>query len=64
MQGFALNGNTDLAYFDYIVPCGIQGKVVTFVQKELGKFVPIEEVKSKCIVHLLNLFESTLVDVK
>ena len=36
MHGFAFNVNTDLRYFDYIVPCGIAGKAVTSVKKELG----------------------------
>ena len=37
MHGFALNVNTDLSYFDYIVPCGIKGKGVTSMENELGK---------------------------
>jgi lipoyl(octanoyl) transferase len=45
MHGFALNVNTDLKYFDYIVPCGITDKSVTSMQKELGKVVNEEEVK-------------------
>jgi len=44
MHGFALNVNTDLAYFDYIIPCGIKGKAVTSLQKELGKEIDIDEV--------------------
>ncbi len=44
MHGFALNVNTDLAYFDYIVPCGIQGKAVTSMEKELGKKMDIDQV--------------------
>lgn len=44
MHGFALNVNTNLDYFNYIVPCGIQGKGVTTLQKELGKPVDLEEV--------------------
>ncbi len=36
MHGFALNVNTELRYFDYIVPCGIRDKAVTSMQKELG----------------------------
>jgi lipoyl(octanoyl) transferase len=45
MHGFALNVNTDLNYFNYIVPCGIQNKQVTSIQKELGKNINFEEVK-------------------
>jgi len=45
MHGFALNVNTDLRYFDYIVPCGITDKTVTSMQKELVREVDIEEVK-------------------
>ncbi|NBR56380.1 MAG: lipoyl(octanoyl) transferase [Chitinophagia bacterium] len=37
MHGFALNVNTDLSHFEYIVPCGIQGKAVTSLEKELGR---------------------------
>lgn len=44
MHGFALNVNTNLDYFDYIVPCGIQGKSVTSIQKELGKEISLEKV--------------------
>jgi lipoyl(octanoyl) transferase len=45
MHGFALNVNTNLTYFNYINPCGFTDKGVTSMQKELGKFVDIEEVK-------------------
>ena len=58
MHGFALNINTDLSYFEYIVPCGIQGKAVTSVEKELGRNVPFEEVKTKLKVHFADLFEA------
>lgn len=47
MHGFALNVNTDLSYFENIIPCGIQNKQVTSMQKELGNKVDIEEVKQK-----------------
>ncbi len=36
MHGFAFNVNTDLTYFDYIIPCGIRNKQVTSLEKELG----------------------------
>ncbi len=45
MHGFALNVNTNLDYFSQIIPCGIQNKQVTSLQKELGRSVPMEEVK-------------------
>jgi len=60
MHGFALNINTDLSYFEYIVPCGIQGKAVTSLEKELGRNVPFEEVKTKLIVHFADLFEAEM----
>ncbi len=45
MHGFAFNVNTDLNYFNYIIPCGITDKQVTSMEKELGRKVDIEEVK-------------------
>ena len=47
MHGFAFNVNTNLDYFNYIVPCGIQNKQVTSLQKELGRAVDMNEVKEK-----------------
>lgn len=58
MHGFALNVNTDLSYFDYIIPCGIQGKGVTSLQKELKREVSIEEVKPILKKHFKTLFEA------
>ena len=60
MHGFAFNVNTDLSLFKNIVPCGIEDKAVTSLQKELGKKVEIEEVKSKLLVNLANLFDFDL----
>lgn len=57
MHGFAFNINTDLQYFDHIVPCGIQGKGVTSLQKELGHSIPLETVKKQLKAHLGELFE-------
>lgn len=47
MHGFALNVNTDLDYFNFIIPCGIQNKKVTSLKQELGMDVDMEEVKDK-----------------
>jgi len=47
MHGFAFNINTDLNYFDHIIPCGIPNKKVTSLQQELGKVMDLEEVKIK-----------------
>lgn len=47
MHGFAFNVNTDLAYFDNIVPCGIRNKQVTSLQNELGYFVSMNDVKEQ-----------------
>jgi lipoyl(octanoyl) transferase len=45
MHGFALNGNTDLAYYKHIIPCGIDDKAITSMQTELGKQINEQEVK-------------------
>lgn len=57
MHGFALNVNTDLSYFDNIVPCGITDKAVTSLEKELGRVIDLEEVKTKLKKHLSTVFE-------
>ena len=61
MHGFAFNVNTDLSYFDTIVPCGIENKQVTSLQKELGYFVNYEEVKIKVKANFEKVFEVNLV---
>lgn len=58
MHGFALNINTDLGYFDHIVPCGIKDKAVTSLNMELGvKEIPLEEVQKKLLANLKTIFE-------
>ena len=56
MHGLALNINTDLSYFNHIVPCGISDKQVTSIAKELGMHISEEEVKHKLKTHLSSLF--------
>jgi len=57
MHGFAFNVNANLGYFRNIVPCGIDDKDVTSMERELGKAVDMEEVKAKLKQHISNLFE-------
>lgn len=63
MHGFALNVNTNLGYFDNIIPCGIKGKSVTSIEAELNKKVPLEEVKTKILKHFSTLFEAEIESV-
>ena len=57
MHGFALNVNTNLGYFDNIIPCGIRGKAVASMEAELGEKINLEEVKEKILKHFKALFE-------
>lgn len=62
MHGFAFNVNTNLEYFNHIVPCGIQDKAVTSLQKELGREMNIKEVEAKLKGHLAQTFGMDLVE--
>ena len=62
MHGFALNINTDLSYFDYIVPCGIQGKGVTSIAKELKREVDPSIVKAAVLKHFSEVFEVEIIN--
>ena len=57
-HGFALNVNTDLRYFEWIVPCGLQGKGVTSLAKLLGHTVEMEEVTERVVEHFGEVFEA------
>ena len=62
MHGFALNINTDLSYFEKIIPCGIHNKGVTSMQKELGKKISIKEIQSKIKIYFEKEFDATLIN--
>lgn len=57
MHGFAFNINTDLNFFDGIIPCGIKDKEVTSLEKELGTRVELNEIKEKIINNFVDIFE-------
>ena len=59
MHGLALNVNTELSYFDNIIPCGIANKQVTSIEKELGEKVDFEEAKIKVRENFAKVFETT-----
>ncbi len=61
MHGLGFNVNTHLNYFENIIPCGIENKAVTSVQKELGKPVDMNEIKQKIKKHFAEQFDCTFV---
>jgi lipoyl(octanoyl) transferase len=60
MHGFALNVNTDLSYFNHIIPCGIVNKKVTSIEKELGRKVDFEETKRIITCNFEKVFDVKL----
>jgi lipoyl(octanoyl) transferase len=61
IHGFALNVNTDLKYFDYIVPCGISDKAVTSMERESGRRMDEQEVRDVLRAEFGKVFESDIV---
>ena len=57
MHGFAFNVNTNLDYFNYIIPCGIKDKAVTSLEKELGRKLSMEEVKERLVRNFERVFD-------
>jgi lipoyl(octanoyl) transferase len=62
LHGLAFNVNTDLHYFDYIIPCGINDKAVTSLEKETGVTQDLERIKKVLKEKIADLFEMTLVN--
>ena len=62
MHGFALNVNTDLSYFDRIIPCGIFHKGVTSMERVLGRKVRIDDVTSRIVHHFIGVFGCEIVE--
>jgi lipoyl(octanoyl) transferase len=60
MHGFAFNVNADLDYFKNIIPCGIDDKDVTSMQRELGHELNLSEVKNVLKKHISSLFQMEL----
>ena len=64
LHGFALNVNTDMRYFEYIIPCGIKDKQVTSLKRELERELTpeeMEEIKAKIRKHFTEVFEAELI---
>jgi lipoyl(octanoyl) transferase len=61
MHGFAFNVNTDVSYFENIIPCGISDKAVTSLNLELGQEQRIQEVENRLLRHLAEVFEMEIV---
>lgn len=61
MHGWAFNVNTDLNYFNFIVPCGIEDKGVTSLEKELGRKVDFAEVEAKAKHYFQEVFSVELI---
>uniref|UniRef100_A0A8B9G6H9 BPL/LPL catalytic domain-containing protein n=1 Tax=Amazona collaria TaxID=241587 RepID=A0A8B9G6H9_9PSIT len=60
-HGLALNCCTDLSWFEHIVPCGLEGKGVTSLSRELGRHVPVEHILEPFLDSFREVFDCTLV---
>lgn len=57
-HGFALNVNTELSFFDLIVPCGIQDKGVTSLQRVLRAPVDMDALQTRVVARFLEVFQA------
>ena len=62
MHGWGFNVNANLDYFSNIIPCGIQDKAVTSLNKELGQDIDMTEIKQKLKKHFSQLFECNIIE--
>ncbi len=62
MHGFAFNVNTDLSFFNNIIPCGIKNKQVTYLEKELGEKIDFDKAKERVKKNFEKVFEVELVN--
>ncbi len=61
-HGFALNVNTDLSYFDHIIPCGLTDATVTSMQRELGTKQDMRSVESSLTLNFSRVFDAELIE--
>jgi lipoyl(octanoyl) transferase len=64
MHGFAFNINTDLSYFEGIIPCGIRNKRVSSLALELGRNIDLAEVKTHLKSHFEEVFQAAIVPME
>lgn len=64
MHGLALNVNTDLRYFEYIIPCGIKDKNVTSIQRELNQVVDLKEVSDLVLKNFSEVFSAEISQIE
>lgn len=62
MHGIGFNINSDLSYFNNIIPCGIGDKSVTSLQQELGRKVDMNELKNRFKTNFTNIFKVELLE--
>ena len=61
-HGIGFNTNSDLSYFNNIIPCGIEDKSVTSLQKELGREVDMNELKNRFKNNFSSIFKVELIN--